>query len=120
MPLRMLNMVKDAQIDGKPVMSIGKAVWRLTGELADWFNIDAGRIKEGDRADLVIIDPAQLDDRIYDYHEAMFRDVSRIVNRNEGTVPFIILNGKVAARNGVLQNSVGQNSEYEQFLPTKY
>lgn len=119
LPLRMLKIVKEAQADSKPFMSIGKAVWRLTGELADWFNIDAGRIREGDRADVVIVDPSCLDDRIYQYHEAMFKDVSRIVNRNDETVPVVILNGKVAARNGEIESGVGEKTGFGRFLPAK-
>ncbi len=119
LPLRMLKMVNDAQSDAKPFMSVGKAVWKLTGELADWFNIDAGRIREGDRADLIIVDPAKLDDRIYEYHEADFKGVSRIVNRNDETVPAVILNGKMAARNGQVESNVGQSCEFGRFLPVK-
>jgi N-acyl-D-aspartate/D-glutamate deacylase len=33
----------------------------LTGELADWYRIDAGRLRIGDRADLVVIGPERLD-----------------------------------------------------------
>ena len=40
------------------------AVHRLTGEVAEWFGIDAGTLREGDRADFVVVDPARLDDSV--------------------------------------------------------
>ena len=43
-------------------MTVEQAVHRLTGELADWYRIDAGHLRVGDRADLVVIDPERLDD----------------------------------------------------------
>ena len=45
-PLRMLKLVYDAKKENKSFMSIEKAVWRLTGEIADWIGLDAGYIKE--------------------------------------------------------------------------
>jgi N-acyl-D-aspartate/D-glutamate deacylase len=33
-------------------MTIEQAVHRLTAELADWYQIDAGHLRMGDRADL--------------------------------------------------------------------
>lgn len=60
-PLRMLKSVRDAELAGKPIMPVEKAVWRLSGELAGWFGLDAGVIKEGKQADIVVIDPKRLD-----------------------------------------------------------
>ena len=37
-------------------MSIEKAVFRLTKENADFFNIDAGHLAVGKRADVVVLD----------------------------------------------------------------
>ncbi len=69
-PLRMLRLVRDAELRGKPIMPVEKAVWRLTGELADWYGIEAGHLRLGDRADIVVINPAALDERLEGYHEA--------------------------------------------------
>jgi N-acyl-D-aspartate/D-glutamate deacylase len=63
-PLRMLRFVRDRARAGKPVMPIEKAVWRLSGEIADWLGVDAGHLRAGDRADLVVIDPEALDGRL--------------------------------------------------------
>ena len=51
-------------------MTIEHAVHRLTGELADWYGLDAGHLRVGDRADLVVIDPARLDASLDAYAEA--------------------------------------------------
>jgi N-acyl-D-aspartate/D-glutamate deacylase len=67
--LRLLRHVYDAQKAGTPFMTIEEAVHRLTGELAEWYHIDAGHLRLGDRADLVIVDPAHLDDSLDGYAE---------------------------------------------------
>ena len=36
--------------------------------MAEWFGLDAGTLREGDRADFVVIDPAGLDDAVDGYH----------------------------------------------------
>ena len=48
-------------------MSVEQAVHRMTGELAEWYQIDAGHLRVGDRADLVVVNPAHLDSRLDDY-----------------------------------------------------
>ena len=60
--LRFLRRVRDAERAGKPFLSLEQAVHRLTGELADWYSLDAGHLRVGDRADLVVVDPEHLDD----------------------------------------------------------
>ena len=35
---------------------------RLSAEVADWFGLDAGTLREGERADFVVIDPERLDE----------------------------------------------------------
>ena len=57
-PLRLLKLVQDAEQRGEPFMTMGQAVYRVTGEIAEWFRIDAGVLAEGKRADLVIWSPA--------------------------------------------------------------
>ena len=55
--LRLLRHVRDAERAGRPFMTVEQAVHRLTGELADWYRLDAGHLRVGDRADLVVLDP---------------------------------------------------------------
>ena len=79
MGLRLLRHVRDAQTAGTPFMTVEQAVHRLTGELADWYRIDAGHLRVGDRADVVVIDPERLDDVLDDYAEDAGRAVRRAV-----------------------------------------
>lgn len=86
-PIRLLKKVKDAQSDRKPFLSVERAVHRLTGELADWYGIDAGHLREGDRADLVVIDPAGLDatvDGLFEAEVPEYGGLRRMVNRSDG------------------------------------
>jgi N-acyl-D-aspartate/D-glutamate deacylase len=83
-PLRMLRRAHETGF-----MTIERAVHRLTGELADWYGLDAGTLREGDRADLVVVDPAGLDldvDRYETAPVAVFGGLERMVNRNDRAV----------------------------------
>jgi N-acyl-D-aspartate/D-glutamate deacylase len=103
MGLRLLRHVHDAEKAGTPFMTIEQAVHRLTGELADWYQIDAGHLRMGDRADLVIVDPAHLDDSLDSYAEEkveQYGGMSRMVNRNDDTVSAVFVAGRAAFLNG--------------------
>jgi len=108
-PLRVLRYVKASHDKGDPIMPIEKAIWRLTKENADFFNIDAGHLAEGKRADITVIDPSQLDDRVHEYHKADFLHAcDRLVNRNDDVVSLVMINGKVAWEEGNFSASFGQ------------
>jgi len=95
--LRLLRRVHDAELDGRPFMTVAHAVHRLTGELADWYGLDAGHLRVGDRADVVIVDPNSLDDRLDEYAEstvASYGNLSRMVNRNDDAVMAVFVNGE--------------------------
>jgi N-acyl-D-aspartate/D-glutamate deacylase len=100
-------------------MPIEKAVWRLTGELADWLGIDAGHLKVGSRADLVVIDPAALDARLDAYHEAPmegFGTLTRMVNRSDGAVDAVLINGRLAFAGNAVDPGLGRDLGYGTFL----
>ena len=110
MPLRFLKRVRDALEYGDELLPLGTAVHRLTGELATWFGLDAGYLRQGDRADLVVIDPAGLDESVHAYHEEMapyFSSLSRMVNRNDGAVAATVIAGKVVFRYGDFADGYG-------------
>lgn len=111
MGLRLLRHVRDAERDGTPFMSIEQAVHRLTGELADWYRIDAGHLRVGDRADVVIIDPRLLDDSLDAYAEETvdhYGGLSRMVNRNDETVTAVLVGGRTVFADGRLTDLVGR------------
>ncbi len=98
-PLHLLRLVRRREQAGRPIMSIGRAVHRLTAELADYLGVDAGRLAVGKRADLVVVDPSALDDRIDDVVEAPMPGIDglrRLVNRNDGVVRAVLVNGRTA------------------------
>jgi N-acyl-D-aspartate/D-glutamate deacylase len=108
--LRLLRHVHDAQQAGTPFMTVEQAVHRLTGELADWYQIDAGHLRMGDRADLVIVDPAHLDDSMDDYAEEkveQYGGLSRMVNRNDDTVSAVLVAGQAVFINGQATEVLG-------------
>ena len=101
--LRLLRHVRDAEIAGRPFLSPEQAVHRLTGELADWYGLDAGHLRVGDWADLVVLDPGRLDESLDAYHEAdieAYDGLSRMVNRNDETVQAVFVSGRALFRDG--------------------
>ncbi|MEQ9364762.1 MAG: amidohydrolase family protein [Leptospirales bacterium] len=122
-PLRLLKMVRDAERDGRPIMPIEKAVWRLTGEIAEWFGLRAGFLREGCRADIAIIDPLGLDESVEEFHEAPmsreFGGLVRLVRRNDRAVSHVFVNGRLAVERGRLQPGVGSERGFGRFLAVR-
>src|ERR1700684_1014218 len=117
--LRFLKRTLDAYQDGQPFLTIERAVHRLTGEVAEWFGLDAGTLREGDRADFVVIDPAGLDDSVDAYHEEkvpFHGDLSRMVNRNDAAVVATGVNGAIVFRNGEFRDGYGKTVKSGRYL----
>ena len=111
MGLRLLRHVLDAQQSGEPFLSVEQAVHRLTGELADWYRIDAGHLRVGDRADVVVIDPTHLDDTLDAYVEepfAQYGGMSRMVNRNDEAVNAVLVSGQAVVLDGQPTSVLGK------------
>ena len=103
-PLRLLRMAVD-----RKAMSVGKAVWRLTGEIAEWLGIDAGILEVGRRADIAVIDPAGLTgqlERAQEEEMPGFGGLKRMVRRDRA-VPAVLVNGKVAFQDGTFVPAFG-------------
>jgi N-acyl-D-aspartate/D-glutamate deacylase len=104
-PLRLLRRARDRQ-----VMPIGRAIRRLTGEIAEWLAIDAGRLAEGARADLVVIDPQGLDDdvdRIVEVEMPGFGGLRRLVRRNDRAIRAVMIGGRTVVEDGVPTPELG-------------
>jgi len=121
LPLRFLKMIKNSHDKGQPLMSMEKAVWRMTGEQADWLGVEAGKIQQGDRADITIINPVKFDQNLETVHWATMEnfDLERLVNRNPGLVENVIINGKLAIENEEISPELGQNMGFGTFLPAR-
>jgi N-acyl-D-aspartate/D-glutamate deacylase len=118
-PVKLLRRVRDAELAGHPFMTVEHAVHRLTAEVAEWFGLPAGTLREGDRADFVVIDPAGLDDSVDAYHEAkvpFYGDLSRMVNRNDAAVVATGINGAVVFRDGEFRDGYGETVKSGRFL----
>lgn len=117
--LRLLKRTLDADRAGHPFLSIERAVYRLTAEVADWFGLDAGTLREGDRADFVVIDPEGLDESVDGYHEEtvpFYGGLSRMVNRNDAAVVATGVNGAVVYRDGRFCEGYGTTAKSGHFL----
>lgn len=117
--IRLLHRVHRAQEAGTPFMTVEKAVHKLTGELGDFYGIDAGRLQVGDRADLVVVDPAGLSDEVDSYHEALmpeFGGMSRMVNRNDPAVTATVVTGEVVYERGAFVEGYGHSLGTGRFL----
>jgi N-acyl-D-aspartate/D-glutamate deacylase len=118
-PVKLLKRVRDAELAGRPFMTTAHAVHRLTAEVADWFGLPAGTLREGERADFVVIDPAGLDDSVNEYHEEQvpfYGGLSRMVNRNDAAVVATGVNGEVVYRNGEFREGYGTTAKSGRFL----
>lgn len=118
-PLRLLKRTRDAHRAGAPFLSTPRAVHRLTGELAEWFGIDAGTLREGDRADFVVIDPAGLNDSVDGYYEEavpFYGGLRRMVNRNDDAVVATGVGGAVVFGAGRFREGYGRTVKSGRYL----
>lgn len=78
-------------------LPIEKAVWRITGELADWFGLDAGYLQEGRVADVLVLDPHALNTDLSGPQETTdprFDGAMRMVTRSGRAVQQVIVGGQ--------------------------
>lgn len=118
-PLVFLRAIKRAEEAGRPIMPIEKAVEKLTGALADWYGVDAGKLQPGRRADLAIINPAGLDDSLDSYHEApmdCFGGLRRMVRRNDAAVDATVIGGRLVYEKGRFVEGYGKRERSGSFL----
>jgi N-acyl-D-aspartate/D-glutamate deacylase len=110
------------RVNARKFMSVETAVHRLTGELADWYGLDAGRLSIGSRADIAVIDPAGFDGSSAAYAEAAMPGldgVERMVNRNDNAVAATVVAGHVLYEYGVFADGFGTTLRAGKFLQAK-
>ncbi|CAN5444309.1 amidohydrolase family protein [soil metagenome] len=114
-PLHLLRLQVRAEAEGRHLMSPEQAVHRLTGEIADYLGIDAGHLEVGRRADIVVVDPATLDDRLDPITEdemVGMPEIQRLVRRHDDCVPAVLVNGRVAWHDGSFAPGFGDRKGY--------
>jgi N-acyl-D-aspartate/D-glutamate deacylase len=121
LPLRFLKLIQETIDEHQPIMSMEHAVWRLTGEQADWLGIEAGKIRVGDRADVVVLNPDALNQNLeqVSWGEMENFGLQRLVNRNPGVVKHVLINGKIAVENEAVVPELGKEMGFGQFLPAR-
>ena len=118
--VRLLERVYQAQRAGTPFLTTEEAVHKLTGELADFYRLDAGRLEVGRRADVVVMDPSGLDGESLEYHEEAMPElggIRRMVNRNDRAVAATIIGGRVVWQDGEFAPGYGAEFAAGRFLP---
>jgi N-acyl-D-aspartate/D-glutamate deacylase len=100
-------------------MPVETAVRRLTGEIADWYGLDAGYLRTGARADLAVINPSGFDGSSAAYAEAPYPgapDIKRMVNRNDRVVSATIVGGQTVYSEGEFAPGFGTELHAGRFL----
>ncbi|WP_426750341.1 N-acyl-D-amino-acid deacylase family protein [Myxococcus sp. Y35] len=118
-PLRLLRLVREAEKRGEPFMSVERAVHRLTGELAGWFGLDAGVLAEGRRADLVVIQPDGLDEKLDEIAEAPMENFGgfvRLVRRNDAALKAVLISGREAVTERGISPALGRERGFGSVL----
>ncbi len=118
-PLRLLKRAYEAERAGRPFMTIGRAVERLTAEIADYLAIDAGRLEVGRRADVAIVDPAGLTGDVEKIEEAEmpgFPGLRRVVRRNDAAVRAVFVAGRLAWDGARAPEAVGRERGFGEVL----
>ncbi len=121
--LQMLRLARDADRRGRPFLTTGQAVHRVTGEIADYLGVDAGHLREGGRADVVVVDPAGLDGHLDEMHEVPmpgFPGLDRLVRRNDDAVRAVLINGKLAWDGHEAAPDLGKAGGYGRLLRGSY
>lgn len=104
-----LMSLKLAQSDS--LQTVATMVKRLTREPAEFFGLDVGSLEIGAQADVLLLDPEQLqtwdsnDHRVLQYRE-LFQH-NQMVNRSDGVVSHVLINGETVWQDGAVTEQLG-------------
>jgi len=114
-PLHLFRLQVRAEAEGRDLMAPERAVHRVSGEIADFLGIDAGHLEVGRRADIVVVDPATLDDRLDSMTEEEMvgmPGLDRLVRRHDDCVTSVLINGRLAWHDGAFTDGFGDQRGY--------
>lgn len=99
-----------------------RAVERVTGEPARWFNLDAGELRPGRRADIVLLQPEALRQPVpepVEVDDALLDGVRRMVKRSPDiVVRGVYIAGREVVRNGEPLPVLGRHKTGSLLRPT--
>jgi N-acyl-D-aspartate/D-glutamate deacylase len=105
-----ISILKQAVTTG--FMPVERAVYRVTGEPARWFRLKAGVLKEGAKADLLLINPEHLQTPISEQSEiedqALDGAIRMVKRGSERIIEAVYIKGVLAVRNGEPVESLGR------------
>ncbi len=93
-----LQMLQQVLLNPR-LMPIEKAIHKLTGQSAEWLGIDAGFVRPGSRADVIVIDPQKLRTGLgapIEHYDERLHGAMRMVKRSDGVVRQVVINGRLA------------------------
>ncbi len=115
-----LSLLKQAVQTG--FLSPEKAISRVTGEPAQWFRLDTGILREGAKANFVLLNPEFLTEPISEQlaiNDPVLDGAMRMVKRgSEKIVEAVYVNGKCAFQNGVATDISGREQLGTVLMPT--
>ena len=98
-------------------------VRRLTRDPAEVFGVKGGRIEIGDPADVILVDPEQLQNFDPDASvQRIYRDEfqhEQLVNRSDGVVPLVMIAGQPVWRGDHFEQRLGRE-KLGRVLPTTF
>lgn len=87
-------------------------VKRLTKDAADVFGVEGGTINVGDQADLILVDPQQLNQYEGEANvQRVFREEyqhQQLVNRSDNVVPLVLIHGHTAWKDNQFGEELGK------------
>ncbi len=99
-----------------------RAIARVTGEAARWFNLDAGQLREGRRADVVLLQPEALQEPIpapVEIEDPVLDGARRMVKRgSENVVRSVYVAGREVVRDGAPLPILGKQGTGALLEPT--
>lgn len=105
-----ISLLKQAVATG--FMPVERAVSRVTGEPAKWFRLNAGALKEGAKADLLLINPehlrAPISEQVEIKDQALDGSIRMVKRGSERIIEGVYINGVLAVRNGEPTESLGE------------
>ncbi len=108
------NLMSLKLAQGQSLQTVATMVKRLTSEPAAFFGLDVGSLDIGAQADVVLLDPEQLqgwdsnENRILQYRE-LFQH-KQMLNRSDGVVSCVLINGEPVWQDGAVTEQLGSRT----------